>query len=152
MSKSSLSKIPFWDGKAKGFGVSISKIEANAEFVCVGDVLDPVLIKTCPTRSEFVVLDITRPNNQQFIELYRANKKLRAIIALGQGKNHGMALPGKTKTDDYPNRLAWEFINKAKKTNKPSVASAMIKMDIELDQVQLKGVRDFYNNMVRVLD
>jgi hypothetical protein len=71
---------------------------------------------------------------------------------LGQGKSHRMALLVKTKTDDYPNGLAWEFINKAKKANKPSDASAMIEMDIELDQVQLKGARDFYNNVVRVLD
>lgn len=30
--------------------------------------------------------------------------------------------------------------------------SAMIKMDIELDQVQLKGTQDFFNNVVGVLD
>ena len=44
-----------------------------------------------------------------------------------------MALLRKTKNDDYPNGLAWEFVKKAKKANKPSGARAMIEMDIELN-------------------
>jgi hypothetical protein len=58
----------------------------------MGDALDPVLMKNCPTCLEFVALDITMSNNQGLIELYRANKKLCAIIALGQGKSDVMAL------------------------------------------------------------
>ncbi len=104
MSKRSLSKIPFWDGKARSFGVYVSKIEAHVELIGVGDALDPVLIKKYPTWLEFVVLDITKPYNQQLVELYLASKKLCAIIMLGQGKSHGMALLGKTKNDDFPNR------------------------------------------------
>ena len=76
MSKSSLSKIPFWDRKAKSFGIYFSKIKTYAEFVGMGDALDPVLIKNCPTWSEFAVLNNTKPDNQQLIELYGANKKL----------------------------------------------------------------------------
>ena len=133
MSKSSLSKIPFWDGKAKSFRVYVSKIEAYAEFVGVGDSLDPVLMEKCPTRSEFAALDITRPDNQTLVDLSKVNKKLCAIIALGQGKSHGMALLSKTKHDDFPNGLVWEFIEKAKKANKPSDASAVIELDIELN-------------------
>ncbi len=82
MSKNSLSKIPFWDGKAESFRVYISKIEACTEFVGMGDALDPILMKNCPIWLEFV-LDITRLNNQQFVELYGANKRLCAIIVLG---------------------------------------------------------------------
>ncbi len=61
------------------------------------------------------------------MELYKANKKLCAIIELGQGKSHGMAMLGKTKCDDYPNGLAWEFVVKAKKANKPSDASIIMR-------------------------
>ena len=50
MSKSSPSKIPCWDGKAESFGVYVRKIEACAEFVGVGDKLDPDMMKKCPTR------------------------------------------------------------------------------------------------------
>jgi hypothetical protein len=80
------------------------------------------------------------------------NKKLCAIIALGQDKIHGIALLGKTKNNDVPNGLAYEFVEKAKKANNPSDASAMIQLAIELKKLQLKGARDFYNDMVGVLD
>ena len=152
MTDNSLSKIPYWDGKSESFGVYVSKIEAYAEFMGVGDALDPVLMANCPTKSEFAALDVTDPGNTSLVELYKANKKLCAIIALGQGKSHGIALLGKTKSEDYPNGLAYEFIEKAKKANKPSDASAMIELEVELEKLQLKGARDFYNDVVGVLD
>ena len=109
-------------------------------------------MKNCPPHSEIVAHDITESHNQGLIELYRENKKLCAIIALGQGKSDGMAILGKTKNYDFPNGLVWEFIDKAKKANMPSVAKAMIEMDVELDWLQVKGTRDFYNDMVGVMD
>ena len=52
MTDNSLSKIPYWDGKSESFGVYVSKIEVYAEFVGVGDALDPVLMETVqPSRS-----------------------------------------------------------------------------------------------------
>ena len=74
--KNSLSKIPFWDGNAESFRSYVGKIKAYAEFTGVGDTLDPDLMKNCPTQLELVVLDILKPDNQQLIELYQANKKL----------------------------------------------------------------------------
>ena len=84
-------------------------------------------------------------------ELYKANKKLSAIIALGQANSYGITLLGEMKKDDYHNVLAYEFVV-AKKANKPSDASAMIELEIELERLQLKGARDFYNDMVGILD
>ena len=49
MTDNSLSKIPYWDGNAKSFGVYASKIEVYAKFLGIGDELDPVLITNCPT-------------------------------------------------------------------------------------------------------
>ncbi len=43
-------------------------------------------------------------------------------------------------------------MQKAKKPNESSDASAMIEMDIELDRLQLEGTGEFYNDMVGVLD
>ena len=57
-----------------------------------------------------------------------------------------------TENDDHPNGLEWEFVQKTKKANKPSDASAMIEMDVKLDSLQFKGARDFYNNMIGTLD
>jgi hypothetical protein len=130
----------------------ISKIKPYAKFMGSGDALDLVLMVNCPIKSEFVVIDITNPTNMPLVELYKANKKLCAIIALGQGKSHGIALSVKTENDDYPNGLAYEFVAKAKKANKPSDTSIMIELEIELERLQLKGARDFYNDVVGILD
>jgi hypothetical protein len=152
MTDISLSKIPYWDGKAESFGVYVSKIEAYAQFVGIGDALDPVLMANCPTKMEFVSIDATNPTNVPLVELYKANKKLCAIIELGQGKSHGIALLGKTKSEDYPKGLAYKFVVKAKKANKPSDASARIKLKVELEKLQFKGTGDSYNDVVGVLD
>ena len=69
-----------------------------------------------------------------------------------QGKRHGIVLLGKTKSEDYSNRFAYRFVAKAKKANKPSDASAMIELEVELEELQLKGTRDFYYEVVGVLD
>jgi hypothetical protein len=103
MTKNSLSKIPYWDGKTESFGLYISKIEAYVKFIGIGDALDPALMANCPTKLEFAAIDITNPTNMPLVELYKANKKLCAITALGQGKSHGIALLGMTNTNDYPN-------------------------------------------------
>jgi hypothetical protein len=152
MTDNSLSKIPYWDRKAENCGVYISKIKAYAKFMGVEDVLDPVTMANCPTKSDFAVIDITNPTNVPLVELYKANKKLCTIITLGQGKSHGIALLGKKKSNDYPNGLEYEFATKAKKSNKPSDASAMIVLEIELEKLQLKGARDFYNDVVGIVD
>ena len=66
--------------------------------------------------------------------------------------SHGMTLLGKTQCDDYPNGLAWEFVAIAKKENKPSNVSKIIELEVKLDKLQLKSTRDFYNDMVGVMD
>ena len=104
---------------------------------------------SCPTESEFAVLDVMIPMIRPLVELYRANKKLCALITLGQGKSHGIALLGKMKSDDFPNGLAHKFVVKAKKANEPLDASVLIEL---LDKLQLKDTRDFYNDNVGVLD
>jgi hypothetical protein len=75
--------------KAESFGVYGSKIKAYAKFIGVWDALDPILMMNCATRSEFVALDITRPDNLTLVKRYKANKRLGMIIALGQGTGSG---------------------------------------------------------------
>ncbi len=93
MTDNSLSKIPYWDGKAESFG---------AKFMGVGDALDPVLMENCPTKLEFAAIDVMNPTNMPLVELYKATKMLCTIIALGQGKSHGIALLGRLRTMTIP--------------------------------------------------
>jgi hypothetical protein len=50
LSNNSLNKIAYWDGKAKIFGVHVSKIEAYTKFIGIGDALDPLLMDQFPTQ------------------------------------------------------------------------------------------------------
>jgi hypothetical protein len=45
-----------------------------------------------------------------------------------------------------------EFISKTKKANKSFNATIVIELEMELERLQLKGMRGFYNDMVRVMD
>lgn len=55
------------------------------------------------------------PENPILVNWYKVNKKSCTIIVLHQGKSHRLDLLSKTKSDDYLNILAWEFINRQRK-------------------------------------
>ena len=85
-----------------------------AKFFCVGDKINPVLMTKCPTQLEYGAIDVVKPENLTLVDLYKANEMLYAIVTLGQGKNHRMALLSKTKSEKYPNGLLSEYVSKAK--------------------------------------
>ncbi len=80
------------------------------------DVFNPVLMENCPTQSKLLVL-VIRPENQELIDVYQANEKLCAVIALELGISHGMMFLCLTKIDDYPIGLLSEFVSMADKGN-----------------------------------
>ena len=94
-------------------------MSARLSLVGFEDALDHVLMANCPTRSEFAMIDVTNPTNVHLVELYKANKKLFAIIALGQGKSHDIALLGKTKSDNYPNGLHGSLLQRPRRPTSP---------------------------------
>lgn len=112
--------IPYWDGKAESFWMYQRKIEAYSEFMGIENALNTDLLENCPTWLEFVAINIMIPTNRNLIPLYKVNKKICAIMVLGQAKSHGLALLSKTKCDNYPNGSAWELMSRAKKVNTPS--------------------------------
>jgi hypothetical protein len=89
--------------------VYLSKIEAYAEFVGIGNAFDPILMVNCLTWLEFTALGMIRPDNQTLVDLCKANKKLFTTITLGQSKSHGMVFLSKTNNNDFPSRLTWEL-------------------------------------------
>ena len=86
------------------------------------------------------------------IDLYQANEKLCAVIALDLGISHGMVFLCLTKIDDYPNRLLSEFVSKADKVNWLVNGSAVINIDAGLDQLHPKGAHDIYNTVIGGMD
>ncbi len=95
---------------------------------------------------------VIRPENQELIDLYWANEKLCAVIALDPGISHGMVFLCLTKIDDYPDGLLLEFVSKANKVKWLFNGSAVINIDVGLDQLQPKGVTDFENTVIGGMD
>ena len=87
----------------------VCKIQTNAEFFCVrDDKLNPVLMTKCPTQLGYGAINVVKPGNLTIVNLYKKNEILSAIITLGQER-------ATTKSENYPNRLVWEFESKAGK-------------------------------------
>ena len=68
--------------KTESFEVYISKIKAYAEFMGIGDTLDPILMANCPTRMEFAEIDVPKSVNHSLIDLYRAitNSSVQSLL------------------------------------------------------------------------
>jgi hypothetical protein len=77
----------YWDEKAESLGVHVCKIQANAEFFCVRDKLNPILMTKCPTQLGYGAINVTKPEHLTLVNLNKANEILSLITVLGQGKS-----------------------------------------------------------------
>ena len=113
--------------------------------------MDEVEMANCPTKTEYgAIIDKTANPGLAKAMLYKANKRMCAIITLGQGSDHGLALMEKTKETDFPQGLAWKFVDAAMKKNKPNDTTAEMELDAALDKVQFRQAGQFYNDVVSV--
>mmetsp|Transcript_8277 Transcript_8277/g.14995 ORF Transcript_8277/g.14995 Transcript_8277/m.14995 type:complete len:89 (+) Transcript_8277:239-505(+) len=88
--------------------------------------MDETDMVNCPTKSEYAVLDLTIADGKARAKLYKQNKRICAIMVLGQGSDHSLAGIKKTKTTDHPHGMAWKTVAAMKKNNKPKDAGAGI--------------------------
>jgi len=139
-----------WDRKQDTFARYLDKVEALVIYYDCGDAMDKVAMRACPTKTAYVALDQTTSPGKKKGALFKANKRMCAIITLGQGSDHGLNMMKIMKTPDQPNGVAWEFAQIAAKKNKPKYASAEIQMDNELDNLRFKLAGDFYNDVVSI--
>lgn len=148
----SLSTIPKWDGKTDTCSMYMAQVVALAEYYDCGDAMDKVAMANCPTKSEYDALG-SNPTGDALKKavLYRQNKRMCAILTLGQGSNHGLAVIKKTVSDDFPQGKAYRIIEMLMAKNKPKDISAEIDLDTELEKVQFRNANDYYNDIVAVL-
>ena len=103
-----------WDGKADSCPRYLVKIRALAEFHSCGDTLDETEMVKCPTVTHFKVLStqMTRSADEDCqIKLYKLNKRLCAIIMLGQESDHGLAvMEGTVEAGVHPHGLGYKFV------------------------------------------
>ena len=122
-------KIPKWDGKWETCPRYLVQVEALDEYYECVEAMDETDMANCPTKSEYTVLDLTIADGKVNAKLYKQNKRICAIMVIGQGSDHGLAVIQKMKTTDHPHWMAWKIVVAMKNKNKPKDASAKIEMD-----------------------
>jgi len=148
-----MSTIPKWDGKDASFSRWSAKLTALAELHDCGDAFDKAEMRNCPTRSEYEAFDMTNLSDadKKKVKLYKANKKVCAMLILGQESDHGLAAIEKTKTSDHPHGVAWKVVETMMAKHKPNDASAEIQLDTDLNAIQFKCALTYYNDITAVL-
>lgn len=144
--------VPKWDGKAETCPRYLAKISALAEYYGCGDALDETEMTNCPNETEFksLVASSTQTNDEKKkIQLYKQNKRLCAIITLGQDSDHGLAAIRRTVAKGtHPHGLAYKFMNILEEKHRPCDASAKIALAAELRAIPFKMAGDYYNEVV----
>ena len=147
--------VPKWDGKAKFCPRYLAKIKALAEYYNCGDALDEAEMKNCPNLTEFKLLSSNSSrtaDEDRNIELYKMNKRLCAIIVLGQDSDHRLvAMDGTVIAGLQPHGRAYKFLKVLNSKYKPKDASTKISLSSSLRAVQFKMANDYFNDVMSVL-
>ena len=148
----SLSTVPKWDGAQDTCARYIAQVMALSEYYDCGDAMDSVAMGNCPTKTEYEVIGANPSGNDlKRSLLWRQNKRMCAILTLGQASDHGLAVIQKTVTADFPQGKAYRVIEMLMAKNKPKDVSAEIELDAELEKVQFRNANDYYNDVVAVM-
>ena len=133
-SKNMLS-VPKWDGRTESCPRYLVQLEALSGYYGCRDVLDETAIVNFPTKAAYTALDKADDVNKPAIGLYQSNKNMVAIMTLGQGSDHGLAVIKKTKSVDHLNGLLHRSIVMLMKKNKSKDASAEIELEAREDPI-----------------
>lgn len=75
---------PKRDGKQESESRYLMKFGAMTEYYDCGDALDPTLMGTMVTKSEYDALNQTMTDGKEKVKLWRDNKRLCAILCWGK--------------------------------------------------------------------
>jgi len=74
MCGNSLGMIPYWGMKAESLGLCVSKVQAFAKFIGMGDKMNLVLLTKCLTQLEYGAIVVAKPDNQTLVDCTRRMK------------------------------------------------------------------------------
>ena len=95
--------IPKWNGKQETFARYAAKVHALAVYYECGDAFEETAGTKLVTKTQYEsISDKTTGIGKQQADLYIANKRMCALIVLGQDSDHGLATIQKTATKDHP--------------------------------------------------
>ena len=146
-----VSSIPKWDGKAESYSRYKAKVEACAEMWDCADAFDAVAMRNCPTKAEYDALTESTEEEKKKAKLFKANRRMCAVMTLGQDSEHGLAAIQRTKSDDHPHGKAWKIVEAMMAKHKPCDASAEIQLDADLNGIVFRDAQQYYYDVVAVL-
>lgn len=138
-------KIPSWNGSPETAGIYCEKLIATVEVKGYGDALDESKMQGLPTKTEYDTLDAT--NDATEIAKFEMNKKVMAMIVLGQESAQGMAAINKTKTVGTGGHIygvAHKVVSSIKSKYVPSDSSAEIDLENELEKIKFRSSANTY--------
>ena len=103
---------PTWDGTGDKSGQYLLKTKVLAVYYGYVDTLEQTIMATAPTKSEYDAFTVGTviPAEVAKIKLYEDNRKMAAIIILGQTSDHGLAMKESTISTEQPHGLVYKFI------------------------------------------
>ena len=95
-------RAPTWDGTDNRSGQYLAKTKALAVYYGYGDTMMAATMKDLPTQLEYTIIPVgtTDTDEKAKRKLYDDNKRMAAIIVLGQQSDHGLAMMESTVTAD----------------------------------------------------
>ena len=103
------------------------------------------------SNSHYEALDANKPNKKKKALLYRQNRKVCAILGLGQQTNQGTTLINKYKSSNFPYGVVFTIVKAMRLKHTPKDMTAKIKMDADLEQLVFKKVKDFHTQVLSVM-
>ena len=144
---------PKWDGKASTCPRYLDHVESLAVFHDCGDAFDKTTMANCPKKSEFDILmgqSTKTDDDKEKINLYKQNRRMCAILKLGQESDHGLAIVKKSVSVDHPNGLAWKIVQHLMDKYRPNDVAARIQMTNALKKLKFGDANKYYNDVVGV--
>ena len=108
------------------------------------DALDKIVMGNLPTKTKYNALDATKPDDVKTALVYKQNRKVCAIMRLGQQINQGMTLILKYKSKDFPHGVAWTIVGTMKLKHTLKDTTVKMKMDAVLDQLVFLIAEEFH--------
>ena len=94
--------------------------------------------------------DLTDAGDLRNRKLYEQNRKICAMIVLGQQTDHGLALLTKMKGTGYPHGRANLFLSQMRTRYTLNDTAAEMELDDALERVGMKGANDYFNKCTSI--
>ena len=151
MSTTKLESVAKWDGKQETYSVYNEQARASCEYQGLGDALDVTMMGNLVTKAEYDLLDKSDTTNADLIKLYNVNKKVMAMLTLGNSSTAALATIKKTKTKDHPYGVATEVFASWDRKFMPGDSAAELQQDNDIANIRFTAANVYYDEVINAV-